>query len=248
MIETKTFSRKKAFWKYTYYITMSILAVTNTVFLICNWSNLSLQFSNESLLLSVVGFFFAFAGINIYSIFNTNIDSEKSALQELQKKYDGELRLSALMLRFPQELIMIWHTSQYISSAKEMNGKSFDWLRDLKKRMKSQREFVQGLRDHYQIEIHEHYRDDLANLAQGVLMVMKQHQDRINNNDEFFIPMITNKDTYNKILVDTILFIEETITYDYEPELPQVKLNYLEKIKKVLIFAKKLFGKSEGVA
>ena len=85
MPKTKKYSRKRSFWKYTYYITMTILAIVNSVFLICNWYSLSLQLSNESLLLSVVGFFFAFAGINIYSIFNTNIDSEKNALHELQK-------------------------------------------------------------------------------------------------------------------------------------------------------------------
>lgn len=241
MHENKKYSRKHSFWKYTYYISMTILAVVNTVFLICNWFDLTLQLNNESLLLSVVGFFFAFAGINIYSIFNTNIDSEKNALQDLQKKYDGELRLSSQMLKFPQELIMIWHTSQYIATAKVMQSKSFDWLTDLKKRMKRQRDFVQGLREHYQIDIHERFRDDLANLAQGVLMVMEQHRDSINSNDDFFAPLPTNKDTYNSMLNDVILFIEETRSYQYESELPEKELNFWGKAKSIYNYALKLF-------
>ena len=188
---------------------MSILATVNTAFLVCNWKDLTINLTNESLLLSVVGFFFAFAGINIYSIFNTNIESEKSALRELQRKYDGELKLSSQMLQFPQELIMIWHTSQYIASANVIQNKSFDWLKDLKKRMKSQRDFVQNLLNHFQIEVHNRYRDDLANLAKGVLMVMKQHQTTINGNEEFFSPLTSNKGTYNNLLIDVIKFLEK---------------------------------------
>lgn len=237
----KKYSRKRSFWKYTYYITMTILAVVNTAFLICNWFDLTLQLNNESLLLSVVGFFFAFAGINIYSIFNTNIDSEKNALQDLQKKYDGELRLSSQMLQFPQELIMIWHTSQYIATAKVMQNKSFIWLTDLKKRMKRQRDFVQGLREHYQIDIHERYRDDLANLAQGVLMVLEQHRDSINSNNDFFAPLLSNMDTYNSMLDNVILFIEETRSYQYEPDLPEKEMNFWDKTKSIYKYAVKTF-------
>lgn len=244
MPENRNYSRKRSFWKYTYYITMTILAIVNTVFLVCNWFDLTLQFNNESLLLSVVGFFFAFAGINIYSIFNTNIDSEKNALQDLQRKYDGELRLSSQMLQFPQELIMIWHTSQYIATAKVMQSKSFDWLTDLKKRMKRQRDFVQGLREHYQIDIHERYRDDLANLAQGVLMVMKQHKDNINSNNDFFAPLLNNKNTYNSKLDDIILFLEETRSYQYELELQEKEMNFWGKVKSICTYALKTFKRS----
>ena len=235
------FNRKKVFLKYTFYITMSILAAVNTAFLVCNWKDLTINLNNESLLLSVVGFFFAFAGINIYSIFNTNIESEKSALRELQRKYDGELKLSSQMLQFPQELIMIWHTSQYIASANVIQNKSFDWLKDLKKRMKNQRDFVQNLRDHFQTEVHDRYRDDLANLAKGVLMVMEQHQTTINGNEGFFSPLASNKDTYNTLLSDVIHFLDETITYEYEPELPHVELGVWGKTKQIYRYALKTF-------
>lgn len=237
----KSFDRKVVFWKYVFYITMSILAIVNTVFLLHNWNGWTINLNRESLLLSVVGFFFAFAGINIYSIFNTNIESEKSALMELQKKYDGELRLSSKMLQFPQELIMIWHLSQYISSAKHMQAKSFDWLRDLKQRLNNQRTFVKGLRDSYRIEIHERYRDDLANLAQGVLMVMKQHNDNINEGKIFFIPNVNHKDDYILLLTDVISFIEDTVTYDYEPEMPQPQLSFWGKTQKVFKYAWETF-------
>lgn len=241
----KGFNRRKAFWKYTFYITMSILAIVNTAFLICNWQDLTPNLNNESLLLSVVGFFFAFAGINIYSIFNTNIESEKAALRDLKKKYDGELRLSSQMLQFPQELIMIWHTAQYIVTAKVFQSKAFDWIGDLKKRMKGQRDFVQGLRDHYQAEAHARYRDDLANLAKGVQMVMEQHRKTINSDETFFAPIPENKDNYNTRLDDVIKFIDETVTYDYEPELPEVELGFWDKAKKVYGYAVRTFKREK---
>ena len=147
------------------------------------------------------------------------------------------------MLQFPQELIMIWHTSQYVATAKIMQSKSFDWLTDLKKRMKRQRDFVQGLREHYQIDIHERYRDDLANLAQGVLMVMEQHKDSINRNNTFFAPLPSNKDTYNSMLDDVINFIEETRTFQYEPELPEEKMNFWGKAKCIYKYALRTFKK-----
>ena len=235
------FIRRRVFWKYTFYISMSILAIVNITFFLCHWGEWTPNLDKEAILLSVVGFFFAFAGINIYSIFNTNIESEKQALHDLKDKYDGELRMSAQMIQFPQELTMIWHTTQYLVSAKEIQSKSFDWLGDLKKRLKKLRDFVQGLRDNYQIEKHEVYRDDLANLAKGVQSVLNNHRKDIEDSAEFFAPIPNNKETYMSRLDDVIQFVEETITYNYEPEQPLVKLSLWKKTKNVYKFAVKTF-------
>lgn len=55
------------------------LCITNIVFFIYNWGDLRLQINDTTnILLTIIGFLFAFAGINIYSIFNTNIETEKA--------------------------------------------------------------------------------------------------------------------------------------------------------------------------
>lgn len=239
----KMFSRIRVFLKYSFYITMSVLAIVNIAFFLCHWGEWTPQFDKEALLLSVVGFFFAFAGINIYSIFNTNIETEKEALRDLKDRYDGELRLSSQMLQFPQNLIMIWHLCQYIVTSGAIQSKSFDWIRDLKKRLKKQRDFVQDLRDSYRIEVHERYRDDLANLSQGILASLKQHRDFVSGRNEFFGPILSNKDNYIALLDDVIAFADETVSYDYEPGVPEKELTFWDKTKKLWGIVKKTYCK-----
>ena len=103
--------------KYSFYISMSILAITNSLCFIVNWKNWEINISNEAILLSVDGFFFAFAGINIYSIFNTNIENEKKMLNDIIKKYDAELRLSSSGLKFPQNIHNVYQSCQYLISS-----------------------------------------------------------------------------------------------------------------------------------
>lgn len=109
--------------------------------------------------------------------------------------------------------------------------------------MKSQRDFVQGLKDHYRTEVHERYRDDLSNLAKGVMMVIKQHQASINSNDTFFAPLPSNKDNYNSVLTDVIGFLDETVTFEYEPEIPPAELGFWDKAKQIYKYARKTFGR-----
>ena len=61
---------------------MVCLCTINIVFLIANWGELHVNIdSATNILLTIIGFLFAFAGINIYSIFNTNIESEKKFIK-----------------------------------------------------------------------------------------------------------------------------------------------------------------------
>lgn len=241
-------SRVKEILKYMFYFTTFILAVVNVTFFICYWNDLTPQLNDESILLSVVGFFFAFAGINIYSIFNTNIESEKEALRDLVKHYDGELKMSSKMLQFPQELIMIWQTCQYLTTSKFFQHKSFDWIIELRARLEMQRDFVQELRDYNRVVQFERFRDDLSSLAQGICSTLKQHQSIIEADSSFFKPIPGNDDNYKKKLTGVISFAESLVSYSYEPEFEEKKeLSVWQKIGCVFRYARKMFGEDKAM-
>lgn len=235
-------SRVKEKLKYFFYFTMTILAIVNVMFFICNWADIKPQLNNESILLSVVGFFFAFAGINIYSIFNTNIESEKEALRDLVERYDGELKMSSKMLQFPQELIMIWQTCQYLATSQTVQNRAFDSISDLKKRLEGQKEFVKDLKANHRIIQFERYSEDLANLAQGVMSTLKQHQVAIDGNDNFFRPIHGNEDNYKKRMADVISLAESIVSCSYEPEFSEKKkLSFFGKLKDIVSYSKTIF-------
>ena len=71
--------RSVTLW-FFYHFVMVCLCTINIVFLIVNWCELHVNIdSATNILLTIIGFLFAFAGINLYSIFNTNIESGKEA-------------------------------------------------------------------------------------------------------------------------------------------------------------------------
>ena len=233
--------RRKEILKYSFYFAMFVLGITNTVFLIYNWNDWTPQLNSESVLLSVVGFFFAFAGINLYSIFNTNIENEKEALRNLAKRYDGELNLSSRMLQFPQEMIMIWNTCQYVATSSAIHRNSFSWLTELRSRLKSQRDFVQDLKDHYRTSQYERYRSDLTNLAMGVKSSLQQHKERIEKDKTFFKPLPSNEGNYMGQLNSLIKFVKELSEYEYEIEPEVNNKGFCEKVRDVAGYVRKTF-------
>ena len=85
---------------------MVALCTINIIFFICNWGDLRLQINDTTnILLTIIGFLFAFAGINIYSIFNTNIETEKAKMIELQKEYSHQMETAILKCLFMTRFI-----------------------------------------------------------------------------------------------------------------------------------------------
>lgn len=229
--------------KYAFYITMSCLAVINIVFFFCNWRGLQLDLSKESLLLSVVGFFFAFAGINIYSIFNTNIENEKRSIRELKERYDNQLKFSEKELQFPKEIIKVYQTAQYLASTETLTINSFDWISTIKEVMKEMRNFVKEFKECENDHKFEMYRTDLMNLSKGVLVLLYQHKSNVGKTS-FFNSSNDEKDNYTKKLDDLIAFVEEIRTYSYEQLVTITQEDtWIGKINKVIKYTKGVFGK-----
>ena len=68
---------------------MVILCLSNAVFLLKHLLDFEIDVHDMgNVMLTIIGFLFAFAAINIYSIFNTNVDEEKGRIVQLTQEYE----------------------------------------------------------------------------------------------------------------------------------------------------------------
>lgn len=227
--------------KYSFYIVMSCLAIINIAFFICNWRGMELHLSKETLMLTVVGFFFAFAGINIYSIFNTNIEFEKQSIKDLEGRYEERLRLSEKELHFPRLMIRTYQTAQYLAVTSSLNIGSWDWIWTIKRNLIEMRDFVMKFKENGQEEKFEAYRADLKDLSQGILVLLKDHQNKVEN-DSFFKEMPEEAANYKEKLKDLLNFVNDLRSYSYEPlnDIMGGK-NFYDKVRKVVSYARRVF-------
>ena len=124
-------SRKSAILSGVYHIFMIILLITNLFFFIYNWYDLQIVISDITLVITFVGFLFAFAGINIYSIFNTNIEEEKKRLNDVYDLYKNEIDETMKLLDYSKKLISYFQYAQMIVSVKQFNSQSLEQISSL---------------------------------------------------------------------------------------------------------------------
>lgn len=236
------YNRLEGVFKYGFYITSFVLISVNTAFLIWNWNDLTIDVDANTIFLTFVGFLFAFAGINIYSIFNTNIENEKEALRQLELQYKRALELSVKGLQFPQDLIEVYLSCHYAVDAPAFNINSMQTIKDVEEKMLKLRDTVQKFKDTYRDADFELYREMLQKQANGLEYILIEHKRKIKYNGYFD----KNKDLeadYNKVLDKTIDVVSLLRTYEYEPELEDVpQLTTWQKIKKTIKFAKMVFS------
>lgn len=110
------------------HICATILVLSNSVFLIWNINDLQINVDESTILLSVIGFLFAFAAINIYSIFNTRVDKEKEELNDLIDQYESLLENDKRQLDITIIIVRFQTTILAISSTEKMNAQFLEWL------------------------------------------------------------------------------------------------------------------------
>ena len=114
--------KEHSWWKsviwWIYHLSMIGVVVINFIFLLFNWYNLQIELSETTLILTFVGFLFAFAGINIYSIFNTNIEEEKKRLNDVYNQYKDEISETLSLLNYSKKLISYYQFSQMIVTSR----------------------------------------------------------------------------------------------------------------------------------
>lgn len=111
--------RSVVMW-FCYHFFMVVLCCINILFFIINWTDLSLCINDvTNILLTIIGFLFAFAGINIYSIFNTNIEAEKERLIEIREKYSQIMDITLEEMTFSANTTKLQLYGQLIFTSKK---------------------------------------------------------------------------------------------------------------------------------
>lgn len=116
---------------FCYHFFMVVLCCINILFFIINWTDLSLCINDvTNILLTIIGFLFAFAGINIYSIFNTNIEAEKERLIEIREKYSQIMDITLEEMTFSANTTKLQLYGQLIFTSKKNNSQLLEWIQN----------------------------------------------------------------------------------------------------------------------
>lgn len=179
-------SRRRVILWYGYQIVMLVLAVTNIVFFIYNITDLQIDIDTTAIFITFVGFLFAFAGINIYSIFNTNIEEEKKRLTDLSAIYEEEIANTTLLLDFSRKQIKYHQLSIVICNSRKFNGQIQEWLSEMDGIISEFTGFLYGLSQE-DADNYAKMSKDFIDITRGVYYAFNSFQTKLNNQgDQFF--------------------------------------------------------------
>jgi hypothetical protein len=179
-------SRRRVVLWYGYQIVMLVLAVTNIGFFIYNITDLQIDIDSTAIFITFVGFLFAFAGINIYSIFNTNIEEEKKRLTDLSAIYEEEIANTTLLLDFSRKQIKYHQLSMVICNSKKFNGQIQEWLGEMDDIISEFTGFLYGLSQE-DADNYEKMSKDFIDISRGVYYAFNNFQAELNSlGDQFF--------------------------------------------------------------
>lgn len=175
---------------------MVALCITNIVFFIYNWGDLRLQINDTTnILLTIIGFLFAFAGINIYSIFNTNIETEKAKMIELQKEYSHQMETTIHKMAFYDSVHQLQLYSQLIFNLSKTNSQIIIWVDKIKEQCQCIKLYMEDSKKHDSVEMYEHNQANLLALYRGLKHQQRSFLDRnANSRSNFFSDLdVTNR-------------------------------------------------------
>lgn len=229
---------------------MVALCVINILFFICNWADLRLQINDTTnILLTIIGFLFAFAGINIYSIFNTNIESEKAKMIELQNKYSMQMELTIHKMKFYDSIHQLQLYSQLIFNLTKTNSQIFEWVDKVKMLCTVIQKFVEESKKRDTVDTFESDKDNLVALYRGLKYQQKSFLNKIVNSQSVFFQGMDSEN--QKALVENISTMLNAIDFlDEDDNLEDYDLveqgncnrifSFLEKCRNsVMIFLKR---------
>ena len=198
--EKNNLESNSRFKRVVWYITqmfLIILACTNTIFLVHNIDDFRINLSPDNMILTAVGFFFAFAGINIYSIFNTNIEEEKKRLTDLSESYEKTLNgykenidLYKNISEYSRRLIKFHQFSLLISSSKKFNSQIYsNWLPQFNNFLKEYHRFLLDLHSKLgNTDLFTEIRSDFTDICRGSFYSFSDFRKFIENNkNNYFI-------------------------------------------------------------
>lgn len=223
------------------FVILAVIYANNTEFT-ANINNVT------TVLLATIGFLFAFAGINIYSIFNTNIEEEKKRLHDLQRQYEDEFKFAKAQWKYSQKMITYYQTCQMIIDSHTFNPQIYDWIFDLHRYIKDFKAFLKGLHDQKRETHYVSFKRDFLNLSRGVNIQLAAFSERIQESSTSFFKGVTANDKKNflEVLQDVILETDVLREYDFTEETKKSNISkdsdpLSVKLKKVWISIKNVF-------
>ena len=144
------------------------LVIINFVFLIFHWNSLRIELSETTLVLTFVGFLFAFAGINIYSIFNTNIEEEKKRLNDVYHQYKDEISETLSLLNFSKKLISYYQLSQMLVTSRQFTSQSLERIISIANIIEEYKSFLKRLYNKGDIKMYEEFKKDFMDVSRGI--------------------------------------------------------------------------------
>lgn len=172
---------------FTYHFAVFILCITNAVFLIYHVSDFNIDVDNPTnIMLTIVGFLFAFAGINIYSIFNTNIETEKSRLNDLANRYEIQMLITTEQSRFALSIARLQLVGQLITTSTVLNSQFLEWIYAGKKQVHYLMDYLSRLYDSGNHRKFEELYADVLFLKRGLLCQLIPFSERISKSELFF--------------------------------------------------------------
>ena len=164
-----------------------------------------------TLIFTVIGFLFAFAGINIYSIFNTNIDEKKNQLKILQGKYEKELIFTKKQWDFSKKLIEYYLKCQMVIDSQSFNRKDYDWLTSINKYIDEFTKYLTNLYQGFYDAQYSSLTSDFLEISDGMAVLLNSFYKRIDKPDSTFFEKMSVSDIsyFKSYLQETITKLEE---------------------------------------
>ena len=226
--------------RYGYHFSMIIICVVSLFFI---WGpKAHIEFSNlnniTTLMLAVIGFLFAFAGINIYSIFNTNIDEEKNRLNELVNSYRSKLQFTIDQWDYSKKLIKYYQTCQMIIDSKEFNAQIYDWVFSIERQVVIFSDYLIKMYNCKQEREYVSFKQDLLDITRGINIQLSTFEEKmLTDGSSFWVNVKENDkkcfvDAYNNMLKKTNEFALSLQKTDYpQDESGAIPADSNEKMK-----------------
>lgn len=220
MTTEKPIRRKR--WKtlgwYTYQLAMISVCCVTIALVYANKIELQSKLdSPTTILLATIGFLFAFAGINIYSIFNTNIEEEKGRLRDLQNEYESAMKYEKTQGEYARKLLVYYQTCQMVTDSRIFNPQIYEWLFDLRRYIAECKEYILLLYTEKRESSYVTFRDDFWYISRGIKIQLRAFEDRIKDRKSTFFNAVTVSDKRNflSVLDEEIKEVESLEYYDY---------------------------------
>lgn len=245
--------KKNKWWKstiwYLYQFSMISICCITIVILYYNHDLIKLNFDETAkFLLATIGFLFAFAGINIYSIFNTNIEEEKERLRDLQSAYEKEMAFERTQGEYSRRLLLYYQTCQMIKDSQSFNNQIFEWVNMLYNYICDFKVYLFTLYEDKRESSFVSFKHDFCNINRGILKQLNTFMCRIQSSQSSFFNKVKSSDKqyFLECLEERLHEIESLENYDFTslnkgPLTPKPDKTLSKKLKKIWESFKQLF-------